>query len=95
MLTFLNFLIIVLATSSLFRLNTTVGAASVSSIQHTEDTLPFRVKGVAPAHGTGICKVLEYTAARERHILAPLYADFSFLSVQSGIYSVQTSLQLS
>ena len=31
-------------------------------------------KGVAPAHGTGICKALEYAAARERHILAPLYA---------------------
>ena len=34
----------------------------------------FREKGVAQAHGTGICKALEYAAARERHILAPLYA---------------------
>ena len=29
---------------------------------------------MAQAHGTGICKALEYAAARERHILAPLYA---------------------
>ena len=33
----------------------------------------FREKGVAQAHGAGICKALEYAAARE-HILAPLYA---------------------
>ena len=31
-------------------------------------------KGVAQAHGAGICKALEYAIARERHILAPLYA---------------------
>ena len=34
----------------------------------------FREKGVAQAHGAGICKALEYAAARVWHILAPLYA---------------------
>ena len=45
-------------------------------IQHTEDTkdVPSGKKGVAQAHGTGICNTLEYAAARERHILVPLYA---------------------
>ena len=42
---------------------------------YTEDTkdVPFREK-VAQAHGTGICKALEYAAAREQQILVPLYS---------------------
>ena len=41
---------------------------------HCDKGCAFREKEVAQAHAAGICKALEYAAARERHILAPLYA---------------------
>ena len=34
----------------------------------------FQGKGGGTGRGAGICKALEYAAAREWHILAPLYA---------------------
>ena len=45
---------------------------SLTHVRHKGCT--FREKGVAQAHCAGICKALECAAAREQHILDPLYA---------------------